>query len=63
MALDGVAATWENVMDGSYTLFRPFIFVTNGEPDGYVLRFIEYVMSPEGQSILVNEGLISTVVH
>jgi len=60
MALDGVPATWENVMDGSYTLFRPFIFVANGEPEGLAKSFIDYVMSPAGQQILVNEGLIST---
>jgi phosphate transport system substrate-binding protein len=61
MSLDGVAATWENVMNSSYTLYRPFIFVANDEPGGYAKQFIAYVMSPQGQQLLVDEGLISTV--
>ncbi|MCL2055858.1 MAG: phosphate ABC transporter substrate-binding protein [Oscillospiraceae bacterium] len=60
LQLDGVEATGENVTNGSYMLFRPFIFVSEGEPDGSVMQFIEFTMSPEGQAILAGEGLVSS---
>jgi len=56
--LDGVAATRENVMNGSYTLLRPFLFVCKEAPTGKVKDFIDFVMSEEGQRILNKEGLI-----
>jgi phosphate transport system substrate-binding protein len=59
LQLDGVEATAENIMNGSYKLFRPFLFVTLGEPDGLTKQFIDFVLSPEGQQVLINEGLIS----
>lgn len=58
LALDGVAATWENVVNGSYTLYRPFLFVSREAPAGKVQDFIDFVLSPEGQEILTAEGLI-----
>ena len=56
--LDGVAATWENVMNHTYTLYRPFLFVTAAEPTGAARQFIDYVLSAEGQQLLIHEGLI-----
>jgi phosphate transport system substrate-binding protein len=56
--IDGVAASWENVQNGSYTLYRPFIFVSNGPPTGESKRFIDFTLSEEGQNILITEGLI-----
>jgi phosphate transport system substrate-binding protein len=56
--IDGVAPTRENVLNGSYTLFRSFLFVAMEEPAGNAMEFIEYVRSPEGQRVLVDEGLI-----
>jgi len=56
--LDGVAATWANVLHNTYTLYRPFLFVTNGEPTGPAKHFIDYTLSAEGQQVLMHEGLI-----
>ncbi|RCX19994.1 phosphate ABC transporter substrate-binding protein (PhoT family) [Anaerobacterium chartisolvens] len=56
--LDGVEATRENIMNSSYTLFRQFLFVTNGEPSGLDKKFIDFSLSSEGQKLLINEGLI-----
>jgi len=58
MKLDGVEATRENVINGSYSLFRPFLFVARGEPAGITKQYIDYILSPEGQRILSDEGLI-----
>jgi phosphate transport system substrate-binding protein len=57
--LDGVSPTQINVLNGSYGLFRPFLFVSNYEPEGQVKKFIDYVLSDEGQQVLIDEGLVS----
>jgi phosphate transport system substrate-binding protein len=56
--LGGVAATAENIINGSYSLSRPFLFVTNGEPTGLTKEFIDFTLSLEGQKLLSHEGLI-----
>lgn len=58
LQLDGIAATRENVENGSYQLSRPFLFVSSGEPTGQVKEFVDFILSDDGQKILVNEGLI-----
>jgi phosphate transport system substrate-binding protein len=61
LAIDGVDASPENVFNGNYGLFRPFLFVTNDEPTQAALDFIDYVLSEEGQRLLEEEGLISVL--
>ena len=61
LPVDGVAPTHDNVLNGSYTLTRPFLFVTVGSPSPAALEFISYVLSPEGQGILEREGLVSAL--
>lgn len=56
--LNGVEATAENIRNDSYTLARPFLFVTKNEPTGITKSFIEYTLSLEGQELLSSEGLI-----
>lgn len=56
--LDSIEASRENIINGSYTLSRPFLFVTNGEPTGEAKKFIDFTLSLEGQKLLSNEGLI-----
>jgi len=58
LQLNGIAATRENVMDSSYTLYRPFLFIAKEEPTGYAAQFVEYVLSPEGKQLMITEGLI-----
>ncbi|TJX13462.1 phosphate ABC transporter substrate-binding protein [Tissierella creatinini] len=56
--LDGIEATAENIMNDSYKLSRPFLFVTKGEPTGLTKSFIDFTLSLEGQELLSKEGLI-----
>jgi len=58
LELGGIAATRENVENGSYQLSRPFLFIAANEPVGLTKDFIDFVLSEEGQKILMNEGLI-----
>jgi len=56
--LDGIAATRENIVNGSYKLLRSFLFVSKEQPGGIAKDYIDFVLSPEGQQLLSNEGLI-----
>jgi len=58
LQLGGVAATQENISNGSYSLSRPFLFVTSGQPTGQTQLFIDFVLSADGQKLLEAEGLI-----
>ena len=60
LQLDGVIASRENVINGTYTLSRPYLFVCHNEPTGEVKAFIDYVLSPQGKAVLDLEGLITT---
>lgn len=59
LELDGVVASRENVINGTYILSRPYLFVTAAEPVGEVKKFIDFVLSEEGKAILDLEGLIT----
>ena len=59
LRIDSIEPTRENVANGSYTLFRSFLFVMLEEPEGLVLQFIEFIQSQEGQKILADEGLVT----
>jgi len=58
LSLDGVAPTNDSVIIGSYNLARPFLFLIEGEPEGAILDFIDFVLSHEGRRILRIEGLV-----
>lgn len=58
LRVDDVSATVENVVTGTYPLVRPFLFITKAEPSPEATKFIEYVLSPEAQAVLVREGLV-----
>jgi len=58
LELGGVAATRENVINGSYGLSRPFLFIARSQPTGQTKQFIDFTLSAEGQKLLATEGLI-----
>lgn len=57
--IDGVKATVENIKSDTYKLYRTFLYVTKSEPEGLSKAFIDFVMSDEGQNLMVEEGAIS----
>ena len=57
--LNGIAATPENVLNGTYSLYRPFLFVAKEEPDGEAGAFIDFIFSRDGRALLENEGLVT----
>lgn len=57
--INGVEATAENVLQQTYSLSRPFLFVYKEEhlsTEGQ--QFIEYILSPKGQNIISEAGVI-----
>ncbi len=60
VAIDGVAATVENIIAEVYPVFRPFLYLTSGEPTGLAKEFIDFIISPEAQPLIEEAGLIST---
>jgi len=58
LKIDGVEPTAENILNGSYPISRPFIYLTREEPEGLTRTFIDFVLSDKGQSILENEGAV-----
>ena len=42
-----------NVLNGSYPISRPLLLYTNGAPQGLVKKFVDFVLSKEGQDIVL----------
>ncbi|RLC68103.1 MAG: hypothetical protein DRI52_10140, partial [Chloroflexi bacterium] len=59
LAIDGVEATVENAASGVYPVVRPLNLLTKGEPDGLVKAWLDFILSDEGQKIVVEEGYIA----
>ncbi len=55
VSIDNVAPTVENVKNGSYSIFRPLNLLTNGEAQGLVKAFIDYILSDAGQEIVAED--------
>ncbi|GAA0128207.1 phosphate ABC transporter substrate-binding protein [Methanococcus maripaludis] len=55
---EGVVPTEANVVSGTYTVSRTLNIITNGEPSQEAKAFIDFLLSSEGQKIVVEEGYI-----
>jgi len=55
VAIDGVAATVDNVLAGTYPIFRPLNMITNGPPNELAQAFLDFVLSDEGQAIVAED--------
>lgn len=53
-----VEPTIENVKNGSYPISRSLYVLVNGEPAGLIKDFIDFILSPEGQGIVEEEGFV-----
>ena len=57
--IDGVEATAENIKSGEYKVSRPFNIANNGEVSDVAQDFIDYILSPEGQAVVEENGYIA----
>ncbi|MCL4501512.1 MAG: phosphate ABC transporter substrate-binding protein [Deltaproteobacteria bacterium] len=58
LTIDGVAPTPENIKNHTYQLRRRFLLVSKQAPDAACKKFIDFILSPQGQQILEKEGLV-----
>ena len=54
-----VAPTIDNVKTKTYPISRDLYVITNGKPTGLTGDFIKYILSPEGQKIVSDEGYVN----
>ena len=54
-----IPASLENVKNKSYPVSRDLYLITNGQPSGLAGDFIRYILSPEGQKIVADEGYVT----
>lgn len=53
-----VPPTLETALDDTYPLARPLYIYTIGEPTGAVQEFIQWVLGPQGQKIVEEDGYV-----
>jgi phosphate transport system substrate-binding protein len=53
-----IAPTLDNVKNRTYPISRDLYVITNGKPTGLTGDFIRYILSPEGQKIVADEGYV-----
>lgn len=51
-----VAPSIETASDGSYPIARPLFMYTSGEPKGKVKDYLDWILSDEGQCIILKKG-------
>lgn len=57
--IDGVEATEENIINGTYTVQRPFLQIyKKGTHSALINAWFDYIYSPDGQKIIEEIGLI-----
>lgn len=58
VAVDGVKASVETATDGSYPISRYLYMYSNGDPEGVMAAFLEWVLGEEGQQLVADEGFV-----
>lgn len=56
--IDGAEASVANIKSGAYTVARPFNIATRAEVSDAAQDFISFIMSAEGQSVIMESGYI-----
>lgn len=58
ISINGVLPTYASAHKGNYRLFRDLYYAIKKDATGLELAYIYYVLSPEGQDIVVQEGFL-----
>jgi ABC-type phosphate transport system substrate-binding protein len=53
-----VPPTNDNVISGNYPISRPLLVYTNGKPQGVVKRFMDFILSSEGQKLVEENDFV-----
>jgi phosphate transport system substrate-binding protein len=52
VALDGQSPNTAQLQNRSYALTQPLFLISRGEPQGQLRDFVDFVLSPAGQTIV-----------
>lgn len=58
VTVNNIKACSETALDGSYPLSRPLFMFTNGDPQGVIKDFIQFIKGPEGQKVVESQGFV-----
>ena len=53
---DCVSPSVATASDGSYPVARPLLMYTNGDPQGAIKSYLDWILSDEGQCIILDKG-------
>ncbi|HVI41069.1 MAG TPA: substrate-binding domain-containing protein, partial [Anaerovoracaceae bacterium] len=59
--VEGVTPSTETVLSGEYKISRPFIYITGGELTEAAQKYIDFVMSADGQALVEENGFIKVI--
>ncbi len=59
----GVAPTVENARNGTYPITRPLQIYVIGTPAGAVKDYLHWILSPDGQNIVLQLGYVPAKLH
>lgn len=57
--INGKTPTRENIVNGSYLLYRPLYLVVKEPPTAEVQKFVAFALSEEGQAVIKGEGTVT----
>ncbi len=58
VAIDGVKASVATATDGSYPISRYLYMYSNGEVDGVMKAYLDWILGAEGQKLVEDEGFV-----
>jgi phosphate transport system substrate-binding protein len=53
-----IAPSIATVLDHTYPISRPLYMITNGQPAGLAKDYIDFILSPDGQRIVQDQGFV-----
>lgn len=59
LKLDGVEPTKSNIVSGRYPLYRPLYLMTRGRPKGEAGKFLDWLLSNDGQQVVAAQGTVN----
>lgn len=58
LEIDGVTASVDTAKDGSYPISRYLYMYSNGEADGVMKAYLDWILGADGQAIVVDQGFV-----
>lgn len=58
VAIDGVTASLDTVLDASYPLSRGLYMYSNGQPTGVGQAFVDWILGADGQAVVADQGFV-----